>query len=117
MEKLTFDELKKLISSIPVNPIGNNGAFDLKINNANRRYILLRLKETATNNPDNCGFSLNHYESRGLPMPRYKTSRFLSDGNVNVTIWRNEFNYAYKVENFNEIGIVMKTWSAQVNWK
>lgn len=115
MKKLTFDEYKELISSIEV-PAQRLGIFRVKINNFNKRYYFECLKESASNNPDSTGLSLNHYGWLNLPKQRYFRSKFHDEEDVAISIDRHEFQYAYKVERFNEIDLVMKTWTAQINW-
>lgn len=115
MTKLTFDEYKELISSIEA-PKQRIRIFKVKINNFNKRYYFEGLKINANGNPDIAGLGLNHYGWLNLPGQRYIQSKFHDEEDVCIDIWRHEFQYAYKVERFNEIGLVMKTWTAQINW-
>lgn len=115
MDKLTFDEYRLLIESIPA-PAQRIGIFSVKINNFNKRYYFEGLKTSAHSTENRCGLSLNHYGWLGLPKQRYNQSKFHDEEDVAIEILKDEFKYAYKVKNFNEIGLVMKTWTAQINW-
>lgn len=115
MKKLTFDQFKDLMNGIDA-PAQRLGIFNVKINNWHKRYYFTNLKINALNNPDLCGFGLNHYGWLGLPKQDYKQSKFHDEEDVSIYINRNEFEYAVKTENFNEVNIMMKTWHAQINW-
>lgn len=115
MKKLTFDQLRELIDTIP-QPTQRLGIFKVKINNYNKRYEFHSLKVSASYNPDVQGFSLNHYGWLGLPKQKYHRSKFHDEEDVAIHLERSEFEYAYKVENFNEISIITKKFNLQVNW-
>ena len=116
MEKITFDEFVQLIATIP-QPNQRLGIFNIKINNCQKRYEFHSLKVNYSNNPDVTGFGLNHYGwFAALPKQSFKRSRFHDEEDVSIGINRDEFEYAYKVENFNEIGVSCKTFTLQINW-
>ena len=112
---LSFDEFKTFISTIEV-PAQRMGIFRLQIKNRGKEYDFDRLKETASNNDDSCGFSLNHYRWLNLPKQRYKQSKFHDEEDVSVDIDRVEFVKANKVPDNNEIILEMKKWYAIVSW-
>lgn len=117
MDKLTFDEFVKLINDIP-QPDQSLGIFQVKVNNANRHYYFTHLKICAGANPDLFALGLRHYGSKGQRKQKYTTSKFYDKDydDVVVNIWRHEFKYAYKVERFEEIGVITNTLDIQINW-
>lgn len=112
---LSFDEFKAFIHSIEA-PAQRLGIFRLQIKNRGKEYDFDRLKETATFNEDNCGFSLNHYGWMNLPKQNYKRSKFHDEEDVCIDIDRAEFVKANKVPDNNEIILEMKNWYAIVSW-
>lgn len=112
---LSFDEFKAFIHSIEA-PTQRLGIFRVQIKNRGKEYDFDRLKETATFNEDNCGFSLNHYGWLNLPKQNYKRSKFHDEEDVSIDIDRTEFVKANKVPDNNEIILEMKSWYAIVSW-
>jgi hypothetical protein len=112
---LSFDEFKAFIHSIEA-PAQRLGIFRLQIKNRGKLYDFDRLKETATFNEDNCGFSLNHYGWMNFPKQNCKRSKFHDEEDVSIDIDRSEFVKANKVPDNNEIILEMKNWDAIVSW-
>lgn len=116
MKRLNFDEFVTMVNGIDA-PNQRLGIFNVKINNCHKRYEFHKLKVTASNNPNITGFSLNHYGwFAELPKQNFKKSRFHDDEDVCIHIERSEFDYAYKVNNFQEISVITKNFSLQINW-
>lgn len=116
MKQITFDEYVSLIDTIP-QPAQRLGIFNIKINNNNKRYEFHSLKVNFASRKDLTGFGLNHYGwYKHLPKQSFKRSKFHDEEDVDIDIWRNEFMYAYKVANRNEIGVMTKNFQLQINW-
>jgi hypothetical protein len=111
--KLNFDEFKKAISEIEV-PAQKTGIFNIFLNYKGKKYFFAKLKENYTCNPDYCGFGLNNYGRLGLPMPRYKKSKFHDSEYVSIPIKRSEFIFCLQSEN--QFYIKTKNWFAVVDF-
>lgn len=107
---LTYKELKNEIDKIEV-PEQRLGIFDVEINNKGKKYFFRSLKQNAGSN---VGFGLNHYGWLGLPMPKYKKSKFHDSEDVSINFEENEFISCQK-EKLKFI-IKTKTFDAVVRW-
>jgi hypothetical protein len=107
---LSYQELKNEIDKIEV-PAQRLGIFDVEVNNKGKKYFFKSLKQNA----GNCiGFGLNHYGWLGLPMPKYKQSKFHNSEDVCISFEENEF-ISCQMENKKFI-IKTKTFDAVVRW-
>ena len=115
-KKLTFEELSDFFDKIP-QPSQTLGIFKVIINNWNKKYEFHNLKISASNNPDYFGFSLNHYGWLGLPMPKYKKSKFHDSEDVCISIDKSDFVNSHYFPDSQQVTIRTKTSLLKIFWE